>query len=94
MNVHLCHMLGYILYYRYHVGSIITFFLTIGQTQLINWTNFILDIVTNYIEASLGKARYSLWTNLAKGKSGISRWYEMDQKTKCLILASLDNVLQ
>ena len=53
MNSQLCHILGYILCYKYHVGSIINFFLTIGQTQLINWTNFILDIVTNCIEASL-----------------------------------------
>ena len=59
MNAQLCHMLGYILCYRYHVGSIITLLLTIRQAQLINWTNFILDIVTNYIEASLGKASYS-----------------------------------
>ena len=60
MNAQLCHMLGYILCYRYHIGSIITIFLTIGQTQLINWTNFIMDIVTNCIEASLGRASYSL----------------------------------
>ena len=46
-------MLGYILCYKYHVGSIITLILTIGQVQLINWTNFILDIVTNCMEASL-----------------------------------------
>ena len=85
MNAQLCCMLGYILCYRYHVGSIITLFLTIGQAQLINWTNFILDIVTNCIEVSLSRASYSLWTNLAKKKSGIS---------KCLILEYLDNVLQ
>ena len=42
-------------------------------SQLINWNNFILDILTNYIEASLGKASYSFLTNLAKGNSGISR---------------------
>ena len=60
MHAQLCHMLGYILCYRYHVGSIITLFLTIGQVQLINWINFILDIVTNCIEVSLGKANYSL----------------------------------
>ena len=52
MNTQLCHMFGYILSYRYHVGSIITLFLTIGQAQLTNWTNFITDIVTNCIEAS------------------------------------------
>ena len=56
MNAQLFHMLGYILCHIYHVGSIITLFLTIGQAQLINWTNFILDIVTNYREASLGRA--------------------------------------
>ena len=67
MNAQLCHMLGYILCYKYHVGSIITLLLTIGQAQLINWTNFILDTVTNYIETSLGRASYSLWTSLAKG---------------------------
>ena len=39
--------------YKYHVIFIITIFLTIGQAQLINWTNFILDIVTNCMEASL-----------------------------------------
>ena len=49
-------MLAYIICYRYHVGFIITLFLTIDQAQLINWTNFILDIVTNHIEASLGRA--------------------------------------
>ena len=53
-------MFGYIIYYRYPVGSIITLFLTIGYAHLINWTNFILDIVTNCIEASLGRASYSL----------------------------------
>ena len=53
-------LFGHILCYRYHVGSIITLFLTIGQAQLINWTNFILDIVTNFIEASLGRDSYSL----------------------------------
>ena len=68
MNSQLCHILGYILCYKYHVGSIINFFLTIGQTQLINWTNFILDIVTNCIEGSLGRANYSLQTNIAKRK--------------------------
>ena len=60
MNAQLCHMLGYILCYGYHVGSIITLFLTIGQAQLINWTNFILNMVTNCIEASLGRTSYSL----------------------------------
>ena len=59
MNAQLCHMFGYILCYRYHVGSIITLFLTISQSQLINKTNFILDIVTNCIEASLGRVNYS-----------------------------------
>ena len=49
-------MLGYILYYVYDVGFIITLFLTINQAQLINWTNFIMDIVANFIEASLGRA--------------------------------------
>ena len=53
-----------------------------------------MDIITNCIEASLGKTSYSLLTNLTKGKSGISRWYYMDQKTKCLVLGSLDNLLQ
>ena len=53
MNAQLCHMFGYILYYRYHVGSFIILFLKMGQASLINWTNFILDIVTNCIEASL-----------------------------------------
>ena len=72
MNAQWCHMLGYILCYRYHVGSIVTLLLTIGQAQLIDWTNFIVDIVTNCIEASLCKASYSLWTNLAKEKSGIT----------------------
>ena len=60
MNVQLCHMLGYILSYRYHVNFLITHFLTIGQAQLINWINFILHIVTNCIEASLERATYSL----------------------------------
>ena len=60
MNAQLCHMLDYILCYKYHVGYIITLFLIIGQNQLISWTNFILDIVTNYIEVSLGKTSYSL----------------------------------
>ena len=60
MNVQLCHMLGYILCYIYHVDFIITLFLTIDQAQLTNWTNFILEIVTNCIEASLGRATYSL----------------------------------
>ena len=32
---------------RYHVGFIITVFLKIDQTQLIDQTNFILDVVTN-----------------------------------------------
>ena len=54
MNVQLCHTLSYILCYKYHASFIITFFLTIGQAQLINWINFILGIVTNFIEASLG----------------------------------------
>ena len=53
-------MLGYILCYKYHASFIITLFLTTGQAQLINWTNFILDIVTNFIEASLGRDSYSL----------------------------------
>ena len=56
MNAQLCHLLGYILCYRYHVGSIITLLLTIGQAKLIDWTNFIMDIVINCIEVSLGKA--------------------------------------
>ena len=30
-----------------------------------------MDTVTNCIEASLGRAKYSLWTNLGKRKSGI-----------------------
>ena len=61
MNAQLCHMLGYnILCYRYHIGSIVTLLLIIGQAQLINWTNFILDILTNCIETSLGRASYSL----------------------------------
>ena len=60
MDVQLCYMLGYILCYKYHVCSIITFFITIGKTQLINGTNFILDIVTNYRQASLGRTGYSL----------------------------------
>ena len=60
MHAQLCHMLGYILCYRYHVGSIVTLFLTIGQAQLIIWINFILDMVTNCIEASLGRASHSL----------------------------------
>ena len=68
-------MLGYILCYIYDVRFIITLFLTIDQAQLINWTNFIMDIVANFIEASLGRANYSLWTNLSKEKSGILRWY-------------------
>ena len=55
MNAQLCHLLGYILCYRYHVGSIITLLLTIGQAKLIDWTNFIMDIVINCIEVSLGK---------------------------------------
>ena len=55
MNAQLCHLLGYILCYRYHVGSIITLLLTIGQAELIDWTNFIMDIVINCIEVSLGK---------------------------------------
>ena len=46
-------------------------FLTIDQAQLINWTNLILDIVTNCIEVSLRRANHSLWTNLVKGNSGI-----------------------
>ena len=60
MSYQLCHMLGYILCYRYHVGSIITLLLTIGQAELIDWTNFIMDIVINCIEVSLGKASNSL----------------------------------
>ena len=60
MNVQLCHLLGYILCYRYHVGSIITLLLTIGQAELIDWSNFIMDIVINCIEVSLGKTSYSL----------------------------------
>ena len=60
MNAQLCHMFGYILCYRYHVGSIITLLLTIGQAELIDWTNFIMDIVINCIEVSLGKTSYSL----------------------------------
>ena len=60
MNAQLCHMFGHILCYRYHVGFIITFFLTLDQAQLISWTNFILDIVTNFIETSLDRASYSL----------------------------------
>ena len=60
MNAQLCHLLGYILCYRYHVGSIITLLLTIGQAKLIDWTNFIMDIVINCIEVSLGKTSYSL----------------------------------
>ena len=53
-------MLGYILYYRYHAGFIVTLFLTIDQAQLIIWINFILDIVSNCIEASLGTVSDSL----------------------------------
>ena len=60
MNAQLCHLLGYILCYRYHVGSIITLLLTIGQAKLIDWTNFIMDMVINCIEVSLGKTSYSL----------------------------------
>ena len=60
MNAQLCHMFGHILCYVYHVGFIITFFLTLDQVQLISWTNFILDIVTNFIETSLDRASYSL----------------------------------
>ena len=60
MNAQLCHMLSYIICYRYHAGSIITLFLTIGYAHLINWTNFILDIVINCREASLGKVSYFL----------------------------------
>ena len=62
-------MLGHILCYKYHTGFIIILFLTIDQAQLINWTNFILDIITNCIGVSFGSASYSLWTNLEKGKS-------------------------
>ena len=61
-------MLGYILCYRFHVGFIITLFLTIDQAQLINWTNFILDIVTNCIKASLGRA--SLRNTQMRGMNG------------------------
>ena len=53
-------MLGYIICYKYHVDFIITLFLTINQVQLIIWTNFILDTLTNCIEASLCRACYSL----------------------------------
>ena len=60
MNAKLCHLLGYILCYRYHVGSIITLLLTIGQAELIDWTDFIMDILINCIEVSLGKTSYSL----------------------------------
>ena len=60
MNAQLCHTVIYNLCYRCHVGFIMTFFLTIGQPQLINWTNLILDIVTNYRQASLGRTGYSL----------------------------------
>ena len=60
MNAQLCHMLDYILCYKYHVGSIITLFLIIGQAQLIKWTNFILDIVTNCVEVSLERVSYFL----------------------------------
>ena len=60
MNAQLCHLLGYILCYRYQVGSIITLLLTIGQAELIDWTDFIMDIVINCIEVSLGKTSYSL----------------------------------
>ena len=70
-------MLGYILCYRYHVGFIITLFLTIDQAQLIMWTNFILNIVTNCTEASLGRVDYSFWTNLANDRvvyQGGIRW--------------------
>ena len=49
------------------------FFLILDQVQLIIWTNFNLDLVTNYKESSLGRASYSLRTNLVTGKSGISK---------------------
>ena len=65
-------MLGYSIYYRYHVGFIITIFLIIDQTQLIIWINFIMDMVTNYIETNLGRGSYSLWTNLVERKIDIS----------------------
>ena len=60
MNAQLCHTVIYNLCYRCHAGFIMTIFLTIGQPQLINWINFIMDIVTNYIEVSLGRTSYSL----------------------------------
>ena len=54
-----------------------------------------MDIVTNYIEASLGRVGYSLWTSLEKKKK---EWYiklVLDgSEDKCLILGPLDNVLQ
>ena len=58
---------------RYHVYFLITLFLSLDQTQLIIWTQHNnLAIVTSCIEASLGRANYSLWTNLVGRKSGIS----------------------
>ena len=46
---------------RYHVYFLITLFLSLDQTQLIIWTQHNnLDIVTSCIEASLGRANYSL----------------------------------
>ena len=53
-------MLGYILCHRYHVGFIVTLSMTIDQAQLMIWINFILDIVSNCIEASLGTVSDSL----------------------------------
>ena len=44
-------------------------------------------MVTNYIEASLGRASYSLWTSLAKGKSWISKCLE-DQVSNTWIFGS------
>ena len=90
MNAQLCHMLGYSIYYRYHVGFIITIFLIIDQTQLIIWINFILDIVTNCIEASYSMVSYFLWTNLAERKSGTSK-VALDGSEDQV---SLENVLQ
>ena len=51
-------MLDYILCYKYHVCFIIALLLTINQAKLINWTHFVLYIVTNCIKASLGKALF------------------------------------
>ena len=60
---------------RCHECSIMSYPWLYSLLQLINWINFILDIITNCIEASLGRTSNSLWTNLAKGKSGVSKWY-------------------